>query len=155
MRTPSRIFPLPATVNPTMSSDTSANGEPLGRVSLELFADKVPKTAKNLCAEHWGGRFGLCSFLLSESYSGIHDQSGDFTHHNGTGGKPVYGEKFDDEKFVLKHTGPGVLSMASAGPRCFSCTAETKWLDGEHCDSHAALQVPEWQGQLEEHHYWL
>uniref|UniRef100_A0A670HPC3 Peptidyl-prolyl cis-trans isomerase n=1 Tax=Podarcis muralis TaxID=64176 RepID=A0A670HPC3_PODMU len=109
----------------------ATDGEPIGRITFELFADKFPKTAENFRAlSTWGGE-GLESFL------GFMCQGGDFTRHNGTGGKSIYGEKFADENFVRKHTGAGILSMTNAGPKTngsqfFICTAKTDWLDGKH-----------------------
>ncbi|XP_055209754.2 peptidyl-prolyl cis-trans isomerase A-like [Gorilla gorilla gorilla] len=128
---------LPAMVNPTMFFNIAINSEPLGHISFELFADKFPKT-ENFRALSTGEKgFGYKGSCFHRIILGLLCQGGDFTCHNGTGGKSVYKEKFDDENFILKHTGPGILSMANAGPNTndyqfFICTAKTEWLDGKH-----------------------
>jgi len=131
--------------NPRVFFDVSIGGSRLGRVVLQLFADVVPKTAENfrqLCTGESGNtasgvprHFKGCTF-----HRVIKDfmiQGGDFTMHNGTGGESIYGEKFEDENFDLKHEVPGLLSMANAGPgtngsQFFITTVPTPHLDGKH-----------------------
>jgi len=130
---------------PTVFFDVTADGQPLGRITFKLFNDVVPKTAENfrcLCTGEKGiGKSGKpLHFKGSVFHRVIPDfmlQGGDFTAGNGTGGESIYGTKFADENFQLRHTKPGLLSMANAGPNTngsqfFITTVVTSWLDGKH-----------------------
>mmetsp|Transcript_29763 Transcript_29763/g.61424 ORF Transcript_29763/g.61424 Transcript_29763/m.61424 type:complete len:205 (+) Transcript_29763:142-756(+) len=158
-----------ASNNPVVFFDITIGGSAKGRIEMELRADVVPLTAENfrcLCTGEKGvGRSGKIMHFKGSPFHrvipGFMCQGGDITKGNGRGGESIYGDKFADENFKLKHTGPGILSMANAGndtnvpfrrqslnhvsstfiarnllriigSQFFLCTAETPWLDGKH-----------------------
>ncbi|GKY92374.1 hypothetical protein MPSEU_000208300 [Mayamaea pseudoterrestris] len=131
--------------NPVVFFDIKIGGSPKGRIEMELFQDVVPKTAENfrcLCTGEQGiGKSGKLlhykGSIMHRVIPGFMAQGGDITRGDGTGGESIYGDAFADENFKLKHSGPGILSMANSGPgtnssQFFLCFAKAGWLDNKH-----------------------
>ncbi|CAG8459227.1 9284_t:CDS:2 [Acaulospora colombiana] len=133
--------------NPIVFFDISIGGQPAGRMKMELFADLVPKTAENfrelICLNVFNSipidvsaermvflKDTSWRLFIGEVIKDFMVQGGDFVKGDGTGSTSIYGEKFSDENFEIKHTGPGLLSMANSGPNTNGCQCD--FLDGKH-----------------------
>ena len=129
--------------NPVVFFDMTIGGVPSGRIKMELFADETPKTAENfrqMCTGEFRRSSQPAGYLKTPFHRVIKEfmiQGGDILKGDGTGCISIYGESFADENFDLRHSGPGLLSMANSGPdtngsQFFLTCGKCEWLDGKH-----------------------
>ena len=133
------------TVTEKVFFDIEIEGEASGRIVIGLFGEQVPKTVMNFVSLA-DGTAGVGNMGKPMHYKGsvfhriipaFMAQGGDFINGNGTGGESIYGRKFEDENFTIKHTKPYLLSMANSGPNTnasqfFITFKSTPWLNGKH-----------------------
>merc|ERR1712038_810066 len=127
--------------NPHVFFDISQGDKKLGRIVMQLYVDITPKTAlnfKDICTGNNNDKLTYKNSIFHRVIKDFMIQGGDITNSDGTGGKSIYGEKFDDENFSIKHTKGGLLSMANSGKNTngsqfFITSKETPHLDGKHC----------------------
>ena len=143
-----KVFkPTPSKIRPRVYFDITIGGKQkkinilgaaAGTIVFELYSDIVPKTAENFRVLTTGEKgYGYKGSIFHRIIPDFMCQGGDFTKHNGTGGKSIYGDRFPDENFKIKHEKEGLLSMANAGPNTngsqfFITTVPCDWLDGKH-----------------------
>ena len=135
--------PLDDGSNPVVFFDIAVGGHPIGRIKMVLFADIVPKTSENFrqfCTGQFrreGIPIGYKGCTFHRVIKDFMIQGGDFVKGDGTGHMSIYGDRFKDENFKLKHSKEGLLSMANSGPDTNGCQffitcAPCSWLDGKH-----------------------